>query len=160
MINGIDKTHDKEILSVVNRMPDWKPFLKDGVPVEVPFELNILLNLDGPFKDDVILDKEIEKQPEYPGGDDAMKKFLHDNIQYPTSSQESGTQGTVNIRFVVRYTGKLTDIKVLERVDNGLDLESLRLVKMMPDWIPGRDNGKAVSAYHTIPIKFKLNIIR
>jgi TonB family protein len=157
MITGIDKTYDKAILKVVNMMPDWTPFLKDGVPVEVPFELNILLNLDGPFKDDVILDKQIEKQPEYPGGDDAMMKFLRDIIQYPTTAQQSGTQGTVYIRFVVRYTGKVTDRKVVNRIGNGLDEEALRVVKEMPDWIPGRDNGKAVSVYHTIPIKFKLN---
>ena len=160
MVNGIDKTYNKAILAVVNMMPDWTPFLKDGVPVEVPFELNILLNLDGPFKDDVILDEKIEQKPQFPGGDYALMNFIRANIQYPTTAQEAGTQGTVLVRFVVRYTGKLTNIKALEGVGNGLDKEALRVVKEMPDWIPGRDNGKAVSAYYTVPIKFKLNIIK
>ena len=161
MINGIDKTYDKAILSVVNRMPDWKPFLKDGVPVEVPFELNILLNLDGAFKDDIILNEKmvkIEQQPQFPGGDEAMMNFIRANIRYPTTAQESGTSGTVQVRFVVRYTGKITNVKALKGVGNGLDEESERLIKMMPDWIPGRDNGKAVSAYYTVPVKFQLTV--
>lgn len=79
-----------------------------------------------------------------------------DKMQYPTSAQQSGTQGTVYIRFVVRYTGKVTDRKVVIGIGKGLDEEALRVVKEMPDWIPERDNGKAVSVYYTIPIKFKL----
>jgi len=61
---------------------------------------------------------------------------------------------------VVRYTGKITNVKALKGVGNGLDEESERLIKMMPDWIPGRDNGKAVSAYYTVPVKFQLNTFR
>jgi len=160
VINGIDRTYNKAILAVVNMMPDWTPFLKDGVPVELPFELNIPLYQEGPFKDDEVLNKQIEQLPQFPGGYDAMMKFLRDIIRYPNRAQESATQGTVYISFVVRYTGKLTDIKALTGVGNGLDEEALRVVKQMPDWIPGRDNGKAVSVFYSIPVKFQLNIVR
>src|ERR1035437_1542509 len=160
MINGIDKTYDKAILAVVNMMPDWTPFLKDGVPVEVPFELNILLYQISPseiydaIKGDVVLTKKIEQQPQYPGGYNAMLKFLRDHIQYPTKAQEASIQGTVYIRFVVRSTGKVTDVNVLTGIGGGCDEEGLRVVKKMPDWIPGWDSGKAISVYLTIPIKF------
>jgi len=159
MINGIDKTYDKAILAVVNMMPPWTPFLKDGVPVEFPFELNIPLYQDSPYKDDEVLNKQIEQQPKYPGEIYAMHKFLSDHMQYPTKAQETGTQGTIYIRFVVRYTGKITDAKVLVGIGNGCDEEALRVVKEMPNWIPGRDNGKAVSVYYTIPVEFKLTTI-
>lgn len=158
VINGIDRNYDKAVLKVVNMMPDWTPFLKDGVPVEVPFELNIPLKMDSPFKDDEVLNKQIEQQPKYPGEIYAMQKFLSDHMQYPTKALERGIQGTIYIRFVVRYTGKLTDIKVLTGIGSGCDEEALRVVKEMPDWIPGRDNGKAVSVYYTIPIEFRLTM--
>ena len=160
VINGIDRTYDKAVLAVVNNMPDWTPFLKDGVPVEVSFELNIPLYQDSPFKNDEVLNKQIEQQPKYPGEIYAMQKFLHDHIQYPTKALETGTQGTIYIRFVVRYTGKLTDIKVLTGIGNECDEEALRVVKEMPNWIPGHDNGKAVSVFYSIPVKFQIQIFR
>jgi TonB family protein len=158
VINGIDRIYDKAVLKVVNMMPEWTPFLKDGVPFEVPLELNIPLYQDSPYKDDEVLNKQIEQQPKYPGEIYAMHKFLRDNMQYPTKAQETGTQGTIYIRFVVRDTGKITDAKVLAGIGNGCDEEALRVVKEMPNWIPGRDNGKAVSVYYTIPIEFKLTM--
>jgi protein TonB len=134
--------------------------LKDGMPVDVPFELNILLYQDSPseiydaYKGDVVL-KTCDQQPQYPGGYSAMLKFLHDKTQYPTVAQEAGIHGTLFISFVVRSTGKVTDVKVLKGIGIGCDEEGVRVVKEMPDWIPGRNNGKAVSVYFQLPITFK-----
>lgn len=166
IINGIDETYDKAILAVVNMMPPWTPFLKDGVPVEVPFELDILLyqvspsEINDAIKGDVALTKKIEQQPQYPGGITAMQKFLRNKMQYPTAAQIAEIQGTVYIRFVVRSTGKVTDVTVFKGIGEACDKEAVRVVKEMPDWIPGQDNGKAVSVYCTIPIKFQLQANR
>ena len=162
MINGIDETYDKAILRVVKMMPEWTPFLKDGVPVEVPLEITIPLyqvspsEINDAIKGDVVLTKKIEQQPQYTGGYTAMQKFLRDNMHYPTAAQIAEIQGTVYIRFVVRRTGKITDVTVYKGIGTPCDEEAVRVVKKMPDWIPGQDNGKAVSVYFMIPLKFQL----
>jgi len=165
IIDGIDKTYDKAILKVVNMMPNWTPFLKDGVPIEVPFELNIPLHLNSPAETfsaanpNEIVTTPIEHQPEFLGGEYALNKFLHDKLNYPVTAQETQTQGVVYIGFVVRSNGKLTDIKVIKGIGYGLDEESLRVVELMPYWIPGEDNGKTVSVYHLLPVKFQLIVV-
>jgi protein TonB len=99
----------------------------------------------------------VEQNPEFSGGYAAMQKFLTDHIQYPTLAQESAIQGTVFISFVVSKTGKISNVKVLRGIGGGCDEEAVRVVKEMPNWIPGRQNGQAVPVQFQIPVKFQLN---
>lgn len=99
----------------------------------------------------------VEQNPEFSGGYEAMQKFLRDKIQYPTLAQESGIQGTVFISFVVSKTGKISNVKVLRGIGGGCDEEAVRVVKEMPNWIPGKQNGQAVPVQFQIPVKFQLN---
>ena len=86
-----------------------------------------------------------------------MQKFLRDKIQYPTLAQESGIHGTVFVQFVVSKTGKISNVKILRGIGGGCDEEAVRVVKEMPNWIPGRQNGQAVPVMFQIPVKFQLN---
>lgn len=94
--------------------------------------------------------------PLFPGGEAELYKYISDNLRYPIVDQEMGTQGRVTIRFVVNQTGEISDIQLLKGISPGCDKEALRVVKSMPKWVPGRQNGNPVSVYFTLPIVFQL----
>ena len=99
------------------------------------------------------------KSPEFPGGMDAMFKFIQNNIVYPDYEKENGIEGTVYLEFIVRKTGEIENIKLLRGIKNGpnYDKEAIRLVKKMPKWIPGSLEGNNVSSIMRLPIKFRLD---
>lgn len=99
-----------------------------------------------------------ETMPAFPGGEAEMMSFIKKNIKYPQQAQKMDIQGTVFVEFVVNSDGKLSNIKVVEgrSVGYGLDDEAIRVVRMMPDWNPGKNSGRPVRVRMTIPIKFKL----
>ncbi len=97
-----------------------------------------------------------DKEPQFPGGFDAMVKYLLENVKYPEQAKKDGIQGKVFISFTVTKTGKIEKTKVTQSVNALLDAEALRVVSSMPDWIPGEVGGKAVDAEMTLPIQFKL----
>ena len=98
-----------------------------------------------------------ERMPQFIGGDKEMMSYLGRNIKYPMNAQERNIQGTVVLRFVVDKDGNITDVTVLRSLDSHCDKEAIRVVKSMPRWIPGEQNGTPVAVYFTIPVKFKLN---
>lgn len=101
--------------------------------------------------------KVAEQQPEYPGGVGELMKFLSGNLRYPVPALEQGVEGKVTVQFVVGKTGEITNIKVLQSLNPHCDKEAVRLISSMPKWIPGRQNGRPVSVYYTIPIRFRIN---
>ena len=98
----------------------------------------------------------VEQMPMYPGGDAALMGYLRDNIHYPTVAAENGVQGRVVVGFVVERDGSITDVKVLRSVDPSLDREAMRVVKSMPRWTPGKQNGSAVRVKYQVPVTFRL----
>lgn len=98
----------------------------------------------------------VEQMPSFPGGEAAMNKFIADNLKYPVVAQESGIQGRVTIRFVVTKTGDISEVTVVRGIDPSCDREALRVVKAMPKWVPGKQNGLNVPVFFTLPIVFKL----
>jgi protein TonB len=98
----------------------------------------------------------VEEMPAFPGGEAERNKFLAENIQYPQQATENGIQGTVYVSFVVDSKGNVTDVKILRGIGGGCDEEALRVVKMMPKWHPGKQNGKNVRVLFNMPIYFKL----
>ena len=98
----------------------------------------------------------VEQMPQFPGGQAEMMQFISKNMKYPTIAQENGTQGRVTCQFVVGADGKVRDVKVLRGVDPYLDKEAVRVIMSMRKWIPGKQNGKAVSVKYTIPVMFRL----
>jgi TonB family protein len=98
----------------------------------------------------------VEGMPEFPGGDTALYRFLTENIHYPDSAKTAGIQGRVFITFVVNKDGSISDVRVLRGIGGGCDEEALRVVKSMPNWIPGTQRGKPVHVQYNLPIKFSL----
>ena len=98
----------------------------------------------------------VEQKPEFPGGEAAMYKWLSDHINYPVAAAEEGVQGRVVVEFVVSKTGNVENVRVLRGRHPALDKEATRLVKSMPKWQPGRNNGQPVKVTYTLPITFKL----
>ena len=98
----------------------------------------------------------VEQQPEYPGGYAAMSKFIQDKIQYPPIALELGDEGKVFVEFQVSKSGKISHAKVVRGVSDELDAEALRVVKKVPNWKPGKQRGKSVACFFTIPINFRI----
>lgn len=98
----------------------------------------------------------VEQAPQFPGGPAELMSYLGKNIRYPVIAQENGIQGRVVCQFVVGSDGSVRDIKVLRSLDPSCDKEAVRVIQSMPKWIPGRQNGKAVSVRYTLPVTFKL----
>ena len=98
----------------------------------------------------------VEQMPSFPGGPSALMQFLSSNIKYPVVAEENGVQGRVVCTFVVEKDGSITDVRVIKSVDPSLDKEAMRVVKSMPKWIPGKQNGSAVRVKYTVPVTFRL----
>ena len=98
----------------------------------------------------------VEQMPSFPGGPSALMQYLSSNIKYPVVAEENGVQGRVVCTFVVEKDGSITDVRVVKSVDPSLDKEAVRVVKGMPKWIPGKQNGSAVRVKYTVPVTFRL----
>ena len=98
----------------------------------------------------------VEQMPCFPGGNQKMQDFIEKNLHYPKECAENGIQGRVIIDFVVERNGTLTNIRVIKSVNPALDKEALRIVKLMPKWIPGKQCDKKVRVKCIIPIPFRL----
>lgn len=98
----------------------------------------------------------VEQMPTFPGGTSALMQYLSDNIKYPVVAQENAISGRVVVSFVVERDGSITDVKVVRSVDPSLDREATRVVKAMPKWIPGRQNGSPVRVKYNVPVAFRL----
>ncbi|MBK7946810.1 MAG: energy transducer TonB [Flavobacteriales bacterium] len=97
-----------------------------------------------------------EEMPTFPGGQEAMMKFIGSKIRYPKEAVDNGIQGTVFVTFVVERDGSITGVKTLRGIGSGCDEEALRVVQSMPKWIPGKQRGKEVRVQYNLPIRFKL----
>ena len=156
VVRSVHPALDAEALRLVKAMPRWtvagdpdKGKLK-SVEIEMPIEFK----LDGqPLSK--VYDK-VNELPQFPGGNHALFQFIKDNQRYPQIAKENGIQGRVILQFVVDETGKVSDPKVLRSVDPSLDAEAIRIVKAMPRWTPGMQDGKALAVRYTLPVNFSL----
>ena len=98
----------------------------------------------------------VEEMPGFPGGTQKLIKFIEENMQYPKKCAEKGIYGRVIVAFVVERSGQLSNIRVVKSVHRALDKEALRIVKLMPRWIPGEQNGVTVRVKYIIPIRFSV----
>lgn len=98
----------------------------------------------------------VEEMPSFPGGNGALMSYLASNIKYSVVAQENGVQGRVIVSFVVERDGSISDVRVARSVDPSLDREAQRVVKSMPRWKPGKQNGSAVRVKYTVPVVFRL----
>lgn len=98
----------------------------------------------------------VEEMPTFPGGDAELMKFINSNIVYPEIAKENNIQGRVILRFCVTYKGAVDQISVLKSVDPALDNEAKRVIAMLPAWKPGKQGGKPVNVWYSVPVTFQL----
>lgn len=111
-----------------------------------------------PADDDVAVPSYVvEEQPRFPGGEEALLKFIAEHTIYPDIPKENNVQGKVHLEFEVKKDGSIGDVKILRGVDPYIDAEAIRVIKSLPKWEPGRQGGNPVKVTMQIPINFVLN---
>ena len=172
VVRGIGGGCDEEAARVIKEMPKWKPGMQKGKPVRVNYMMPIFFKLDDgqPAKSvkkekasnpDMTPDKNgvyqiVEEMPQYPGGENALMDYVSKNVVYPKEAQEKGISGRVFVGFIVEKDGSVSNVKVLRGIGGGCDEEAVRVIKGMPKWKPGKQDGKPVRVSYMMPIIFKL----
>ena len=100
--------------------------------------------------------EKVEDMPEFPGGEQAMMKFVAENVQYPEEAKEKEISGRVLVGFIVEKDGSVNEVKIVRGIGGGCDEEAVRVVKAMPKWKPGKEKGKPVRVSYMMPFTFKL----
>lgn len=172
IIRGASPLLDAEALRVIGSMPKWKPGMQKGKAVRVQYTVPVVFSLKKQEGDINVHSaqfnpKEIkpdangiyevaEDMPQFPGGMSKLLEYISKNMQYPAEAQKQKVQGRVVVQMVVDAEGNITNPRILQGVNPLLDKEALRLMKEMPKWTPGKQNGKAVAVKYTLPVMFKL----
>jgi periplasmic protein TonB len=99
----------------------------------------------------------VEEKPSFIGGDKEMYKFLSNNLKYPSAAQRANIQGKVFLKFIVEKDGSISGVETMKGIGFGCDEEAARVVKLMPKWIAGRQNGRNVRVFFTLPVFFRLD---
>lgn len=107
-------------------------------------------------EEDVQIFTVVENDPEFPGGMEALYKYLRDNIKYPQLARDNNITGKVYVTFVVERDGSIANPRVLKDIGGGCGAEAIRVVKSMPKWSPGKQRGKAVRVQFNLPVSFNL----
>ncbi len=128
----------------------------DGAPFDITYITRMLTDDSEATDDSEVYTGAVEVLPEYPGGTAAMFEFIQKNVKYPESAKEKGIEGRVFIQFVVEKDGSLSSFQVLRGVSDDIDAEAIRVLKAMPKWKPGMNNGEPVRVQYTMPFKFQL----
>ena len=106
--------------------------------------------------DDDVIYQVVESMPEFPGGQQALFKYLSENVKFPSIAKENGIRGRVICQFVVNKDGSIVDVEVVRSGgDTSIDKEAIRVIKSMPKWKPAKQRGKAVRVRYSVPINFK-----
>ena len=137
-----------ELMGEVSILPEPPPAIAGGITYEPLPEIEVVTN-----PEEVLSYAEV--MPEFPGGMPEMVKYLLENMIYPEEMKENGIEGRIFVQFVVTKTGSVKDVTIARGID-GLNREAIRLVKQMPNWSPGKNNGKEVNVKMVIPIRFSL----
>lgn len=173
-----DERLTKEAVRVIKMMPKWKPERRLGKPVRTKYVLPITFRLNAAQQksananplatkmekadiaaasgEDMIFEGKPDHDPEFPGGEAALMKFIKTNLSYPPSAARKGIQGRVMLSFIVEKNGSASTITVLNSPDNALSREAVRVVKKMPKWTPARHEGKPVRVKFVMPVTFRL----
>lgn len=142
IIGSIDQEGEKS-----NSIIDEAPPVKTPKPEAVIAEIE---KIEEPFIT-------VEQAPTFAGGMSEMYKFLSKNLKYPAAAQRANVQGKVFLSFIVEKDGSITDVSTIKGIGFGCDEEAERVLKLMPKWIAGMQNGRAVRVRFTMPVVFKLD---
>ncbi|MDR0750896.1 MAG: M56 family metallopeptidase [Tannerellaceae bacterium] len=170
-LRGTDPLLDAEAIRVIGTMPKWTPGRDKGKVVAVKYTVPITFKLSqmgrkstklpaNPIYDDSDpknpVYRVVDVMPQFPGGDEALLKFINHNINYPEDAKKEKKEGRVVVAFTVGADGKMDDYEILRSLSPSLNAEAIRVLKQMPVWEPGKEKGKPVSVRYTVPITFRL----
>ena len=166
VLKSVHPLLDAEAVRVISAMPRWTPGLVDGKPVKTRVKLPVTFGKISARHDTVSADtltkkgdertSKPEKWPSFPGGKDALAKYLDENLKYPEDAHRAGIQGCVIIRFTVEKDGSISCPEIEKPLHPSLNEEAMRVVKEMPRWEPGMNKGKPISVKYHLPIHFQL----
>ncbi|KAA9345559.1 energy transducer TonB [Adhaeribacter soli] len=156
---GISTEANAFVLETAKKMPKWQPGRQKGQPVNV--RLNLPVTVPMPERVETEEEKNlifvsVEQSPEFPGGFNVMYEYFGKSIIYPPAAQKNKIEGRVMAQFVVWKDGLIKEPKILRGLSPEIDAEALRVIKAMPKWKPGKQNGREVNVRMVIPINFKL----
>ena len=157
IVKSLHSSLEAEAVRVVKAMPKWEPALVGDIPERM--KLTLPVNFDLPpaaSETDNKIYEVVSINPSFPGGAQALKYYLYQNIKYPADAQDRGVQGTVIVQFIINKDGSISESKILKSVDPALDAEALRVVNGMPKWSPGKMAGKYVRVRYSMPIMFRM----
>ena len=145
VLNVVEDNVETETIEVSTEETETEVVI--AAPVEAPVE----------EEEEEVVFVVVESMPQFPGGQQALFKYLSENVKYPVIAQENGIQGRVICQFVVNKDGSIVDVEVVRSGgDPSLDKEAIRVIKTMPKWKPGKQRGKPVRVKYTVPVNFKL----
>ena len=150
-----------EVIEIVDdKTPDINSVLEinSEATAETKIDIGSMVKEEVDVVDPIFIVGTLDENPEFPGGMVGLLKYLTSSVKYPTFAQEQGIQGTVYLSFIINKDGKVVDVKVIRGVDSSLDKEALRVVNSLPNWKPGRQNGRPVRVSYQVPMKFYLQM--
>ena len=161
-IKKVDPLLDDAAMDVITSFPNWIPGVKNGKKINslctAPFTFSKAQKKlhDSKNLDDEKVYQVIEQMPQFPGGDKELLEFISKNIKYPVEAQQNKIQGRVIVRFVVSKTGEVDRVEIVRSLEPSCDKEAIRVINLLPKFIPGKQNGQNVAVWYTLPITFKL----
>jgi TonB family protein len=148
-------TIKKEKVQKKQKKQFYAPHISEGTEISCYSPVSIMDDSIYHKKDeDTLLEAEI--MPQFPGGNDSLQNFIHRNLQYPKDALEFGISGKVIIQFIVSYQGEILNPRILKTPNLSCEKEAIRIIKLMPHWVPGKQNGEVKSIYFILPINFIL----
>lgn len=155
IVRSVEPSLDKEALRVVGSMPPWIPGSVSGKAERMKYYIPVVFQLDSPVANEDEVYTTADVMPQFPGGNSALVDWLKNNVRYPAQALEEHLQGCVIVCFIIEKDGSITNVHTYKNYAPPLEKEAVRVVKSMPNWIPGRDKGKKVRVKYNIPIMFR-----
>jgi len=141
-----------EVINIIDNNEE----INDDIELNLEFDEDEDINLEDTQEEEDQIFIYVKNMPEFPGGVVALKRYIGSHVVYPAVAKENGIEGTVFLRFEVTKTGKVGKVELQKGVDPLLDNEAIKVIKTLPRFKPGEQNGKKVSVWYSIPVTFKL----
>lgn len=167
VVRSLHPDYDKEALRVVKSLPKFTPGRQNGQAVAVWYTLPVIFKQRGDYDRgygyiqspsfgghrDTTIYRSVEHMPQFPGGEAALMKYIKSHLQKPQTEEK--ISGSVILQFVVQSDGSIGEVKVVRSLHPDYDKEAVRVVKSLPKFSPGRQNGQAVAVWYTLPVIFR-----
>ena len=133
---------------------DYEGDSKDGINIDDLRDNQTQGGTSAPVEEEAKVYNVVEQMPSFPGGEAALLKYVNTHIKYPAIAQEQEISGVVTLRFVVLEDGSVGDVIIMKSLEKHCDEEAVRVVKSLPRFIPGKQQGKAVRVWYTLPVRY------